>query len=99
MIEENGPPRMLQPNVPEVRMAWVRRADVEILDTWHSGGLRGTGSHDVVVEDRLVPRRTRFRRWTAARSAGTLGRVPIVCNLAAGYAAQLLGLGSQRSTR
>ena len=56
VIEENGQPRMLQPNVPEVRMAWVRRADVEIVDTWHSGGLRGTGSHDVVAEDRKSTR-------------------------------------------
>ena len=93
MIEENGAPRMLRPNVPEVRMVWLRRSDVEILDTWHSGGLRGTGSHDVVVSDRLVPQSHTLSPADGSTLDGTLGRVPIVCNLASGYAAQLLGLG------
>jgi len=94
VIEENGQPRMLQPNVPEVRMTWVKRADVRIIDTWHTGGLRGTGSHDVVVEDLRVPRRHTLSPLDGSSLAGTLGRVPIVCNMAAGYAAQLLGMGA-----
>ncbi len=94
VIEENGQVRMLQPSVPEVRMAWVRRADVQILDTWHTGGLRGTGSHDVVVENIRVPRRHTLSPLDGSTLAGALGRVPIVCNMAAGYAAQLLGMGT-----
>jgi alkylation response protein AidB-like acyl-CoA dehydrogenase len=94
VVEENGQPRMLQPNVPEARMVWVRRADVEILDTWHTGGLRGTGSHDIVIKDRLVPRRFTSSPLDGSSLEGTLGRVPIVCNMSAGYAAQLLGMGA-----
>jgi indole-3-acetate monooxygenase len=56
IVEENGQPRMLQPGVPEARMIFLRRAEVEILDTWHTGGLRGTGSHDVVVAEKFVAR-------------------------------------------
>ena len=28
---------------------------VTVLDNWHTLGMRGTGSHDVVIEDVLVP--------------------------------------------
>jgi hypothetical protein len=31
--------------------------DDEILDTWHTVGMRGTGSHDVAVTDVFIPER------------------------------------------
>ncbi len=40
---------------PVAQMHAVPRADYEILDTWHTAGLRGTGSADVAVEDCFVP--------------------------------------------
>ena len=92
LVEENGELRMVAPGEPEMRFVYLRRSDCEILDTWHSGGLRGTGSHDVVVKDKKVP-----RRWTASPGdASTLdapiGRIPIICTMAAGYGAQALGI-------
>ena len=33
----------------------VPKPEFEILDTWHTSGLRGSGSHDVVLEDVFVP--------------------------------------------
>ena len=93
MVEENGQPRMLQPGVPEARLVFLRRADVEILDTWHTGGLRGTGSHDVVVNAKFVARAHTCSPMDGSTLDGAIGRVPIVCNMAAGYGAQLLGLG------
>ncbi len=33
----------------------VPAADARIVDTWHTTGLRGTGSNDVVLEDCFVP--------------------------------------------
>jgi alkylation response protein AidB-like acyl-CoA dehydrogenase len=92
-VEENGQPRMVAPNVPEVRMVWVRRQDVQILDTWHTGGLRGTGSHDVVLDGMFVHRRHTCSPLDGSSLPGALGRVPIVCSLAAGYGAQLTGMG------
>jgi len=37
------------------RLVFLRRAEVEVLDTWHVMGLRGTASHDVVVTNVVVP--------------------------------------------
>ncbi|MEV0847807.1 acyl-CoA dehydrogenase family protein [Streptomyces sp. NPDC049954] len=33
----------------------VPRADVEVRDTWHVSGMKGSGSHDVLVENQFVP--------------------------------------------
>lgn len=40
---------------PQVRMAYFGREDVEILDTWQTTGLAGSGSHDWRVADVFVP--------------------------------------------
>jgi alkylation response protein AidB-like acyl-CoA dehydrogenase len=40
---------------PQPMTAYIERAKVVIEDTWHVTGMRGTGSHTVLVEDVLVP--------------------------------------------
>jgi alkylation response protein AidB-like acyl-CoA dehydrogenase len=40
--------------VPETRQCLARLSECEILDTWHTTGLRGTGSNDLVVQDVFV---------------------------------------------
>jgi|GEM_PF-498188 len=49
---ENGTPQTLQ--------CFVHAKDVEILDTWITTGLRGSGSHDVKVHQVLVPKKRTF---------------------------------------
>jgi alkylation response protein AidB-like acyl-CoA dehydrogenase len=39
---------------PVLRVAALPTADLEILDTWHTSGLRGTGSHDAVADELFV---------------------------------------------
>ena len=40
---------------PIMRVTALPTAELEILDTWHTSGLRGTGSHDAVADDLFVP--------------------------------------------
>lgn len=40
---------VVQSDTPEARMMMVRTSDVDLLDTWHVAGLRGTGSGDIAV--------------------------------------------------
>jgi len=35
--------------------ASMAAAEVSILDTWHTLGMRGTGSHDVVLDELFIP--------------------------------------------
>jgi alkylation response protein AidB-like acyl-CoA dehydrogenase len=92
IVHENGEPRMVAPGEPELRMAFVRRGGFEILDTWYVGGLRGTGSHDVVVADTHVPHRWTFSPAVEPTLDCAIGRVPIICTMAAGFASQTLGM-------
>lgn len=54
-IHENGELRTLPGGRPDARMMIMPRADVDLLDTWHAAGLKGTGSGDMAVKDLLVP--------------------------------------------
>ena len=78
---------------PEMRYFFMRRCDLTILDTWHVGGLRGTGSHDVVVEDHLVPfARSISPATDPSTASGPYGGIPIIATLSLGMAAQFLGI-------
>jgi len=55
MVHEDGKPRVTTSGAPEFRFMLCPAAGCDIVDTWTVGGLRGTGSHDVVVQDWFVP--------------------------------------------
>jgi alkylation response protein AidB-like acyl-CoA dehydrogenase len=54
-VYEDGKPRLTPKGTPESRFMLLPSSECEITDTWTVGGLRGTGSHDVVVRDVFVP--------------------------------------------
>lgn len=41
---------------PQMALFLVPRSDYQLNDTWHTFGLRATGSNDVVIEEAFVPR-------------------------------------------
>jgi len=53
-IIENGEVRKLN-GKPEARYLFVPIAQAELLDTWHTRGMRGTGTHHFEVRDVFVP--------------------------------------------
>lgn len=55
VVHEDGKPRLTRGGAPETRFMILPATACEIIDTWTVGGLRGTGSHDVVVGDVFVP--------------------------------------------
>ena len=52
----DGAPRLNpESGQPDVMITFMPRQRVRVLDTWHTLGMRGTGSTDIEVEDAFVP--------------------------------------------
>lgn len=67
-------------------------SDVTFIDTWHTSGLRGTGSGDMAVRDVMVPRSRSVSLITdKPRIKGPLYAFPIFGLLAIGIAAAASG--------
>ena len=81
-----------EPAVPP-RMMILPADQVEIIDTWDTAGLRGTGSHDLVIRDRFVA--TDYSVSLVAdrpRAPGPLYAFPVFGLLALGIAGVALGI-------
>jgi indole-3-acetate monooxygenase len=51
----NGKPLLGEAGRPRIQAAWLPAHEWQIEETWHAAGLRGTGSHHVVLKNKLVP--------------------------------------------
>jgi alkylation response protein AidB-like acyl-CoA dehydrogenase len=61
VLHEDGEPILDDSGFPRWRVMIFDRADVEILDTWFTTGLAGSGSNDYRVTDTFVPEEHSFR--------------------------------------
>jgi alkylation response protein AidB-like acyl-CoA dehydrogenase len=50
-----GKPLLGEAGRPQIQAAWLPAREWRIEDTWNTAGLRGTGSHHVVLKNKLVP--------------------------------------------
>lgn len=76
MVFDEGSPRLDDMGAPEWRVAYLPRERCEILDTWHTMGLRGTGSHDYLATDVFVPVEHTFSFQEPPRRCGPLYALP-----------------------
>jgi alkylation response protein AidB-like acyl-CoA dehydrogenase len=88
-VIEHGEPVRNEQGRPIQLFVWIPQREGAIPDSWHTLGMRGTGSHDFEVQDVFVPQhRTApmapLERWTQAYT-GTLYRLsmwPVIALLA-----------------
>ncbi len=79
---------------PCMKLMLFRAEDTTVHDTWRVAGLRGTGSHDIEVDDVFVPEsRAISPALGKPLQDGLLYRTPLFGFLAAEVAAVALGIG------
>lgn len=54
-VHDGAAPRLGSDGKPVYRYCTVPTAQVDVLDTWTTTGMRGTGSHDYTVTDVFIP--------------------------------------------
>ncbi|MHC2626961.1 alkylation response protein AidB-like acyl-CoA dehydrogenase [Bradyrhizobium huanghuaihaiense] len=72
IVTENGKPVPGPQGKPQIRVVVLPAHDWEIEDTWYAAGLEGTGSHHIVLRERLVPDVHLFDLEAPPRMAGPL---------------------------
>jgi alkylation response protein AidB-like acyl-CoA dehydrogenase len=76
---------------PRPSVVALRKEDLQILDTWHTLGLRGTGSHDAVADGVFVPVSCLLSLFDGPVVNRPLYRFPIFGFFALSIAAAALG--------
>ena len=77
IVHRDGKPVMDEATgLPAWRILMAPRDAYELLDTWYTTGLRGTGSIDYRVEDLFVPAERTFSFFEPAPRAGTIWARP-----------------------
>jgi indole-3-acetate monooxygenase len=84
--------RLRADGTPVTRILFFSPSHVEILDTWHSIGLRGTGSHDFTVTDVFVPSAHSLSFREPPVEPGPLYSLPTIALFGAALAAVSVGV-------
>ncbi|MGW6441853.1 acyl-CoA dehydrogenase family protein [Lentzea sp. NPDC055074] len=74
-----------------LKVAALPKSSLEVLDTWHTTGLRGTGSHDCVAREVFVPASRILSVVDGPLRDGALYRFPVFGFFALSVAAAALG--------
>jgi indole-3-acetate monooxygenase len=95
IIHDNGEMRLAPEGSPDLRLFLMPKDSYEIIDTWHTTGLRGTGSNDIAANDvfvsedcYLIP----YGPQAKAFQPGALYRAPLAHIFGFAFAAVALGI-------
>lgn len=91
LVTGEGLPSSLGPGA-KLKLFFLPKEAVTIIDTWHVGGLRGTGSHDVEVKNYFVKEAFAVDFESNVAIDTPYSRLPIGCLNSAGNAALALGI-------
>lgn len=91
-ISDGDEPRLNSDGSPVVRLLFFPATEAEILDTWFTAGLRGTGSHDYVANDVFVPATHSLWFREMPVESGPLYALPVIGLFAIAIAAVPLGI-------
>jgi alkylation response protein AidB-like acyl-CoA dehydrogenase len=75
------------------RLVFFPAAQGELIDTWSTGGMRGTGSHDYAIQELFVPAGRTITMETPSRLADPLYNMPLMSLMDSMMAAVPLGIG------
>ena len=93
IVHDREGPRRASSGAPDIRLTIFPTSAVEVIDTWHVSGLRGTGSHDYRVADLFVRDDHSISCFDAKPlQSGTLYAVPMITVLSIAIAAVPLGI-------
>jgi alkylation response protein AidB-like acyl-CoA dehydrogenase len=81
-----------EPAEPRILAVAVPASEVEVLDTWHTVAMRGTGSHDVAMRDLPVEEAFTFSLAEPPRIGRPLYRFPFANIAELSFAAVSLGI-------
>ena len=110
VLENGAPVPGPMPGAPKLRCMVLPAAQWQIFDTWHTAGMRGTGSHDIGIDPVHVDEDWTFDLWFGQSSLpGPLFAMPVLqfsmhigavaLGIAEGAIADLAALAETRKVR
>lgn len=92
VVHDGDTPRVNAHGAPELRLLFVPTAAANLIDTWHTSGLKGTASDDFELHDVTVPATHGFGLRDAPRDDNPAWRIPLGLRLAMSKAAAVCGM-------
>jgi alkylation response protein AidB-like acyl-CoA dehydrogenase len=92
IVFDGDGPRATPSGAPDIRVFFLPRGDYEVVDTWHTTGMRATGSNTVVVDGRFVPDALTISPFAPSRIDRPLYRIPAFTIASSGAAPIVAGI-------